>query len=180
VVGSLFILGFTLSLDNFRTAIALGGLQFRWTRALQVAFVFGFCDAVAPLVGILIGDYWSESIGSTAEYVGAAALGAYGVFLIIRAWRTAATDEFDRPWAVFGLLVPLSADNVVAGTSLGLLGYSPWLAPLLFGVTTFVMSVAGHQIGRTAAHFIPRLRTDLLTGLAFVAMAALVASSAGG
>ena len=52
MVGSLFILGFTLSLDNFRTAIALGGLRFNWARALQLAFVFGFCDAVAPLIGI--------------------------------------------------------------------------------------------------------------------------------
>jgi len=173
VVGSLFILGFTLSLDNFRTAIALGGLQFGWTRALQVAFVFGFCDAVAPLVGILIGDYWSESIGSTAEYVGAAALGAYGVYLIIRAWRTASTDEFDRPWAVFGLLVPLSADNVVAGTSLGLLGYSPWLAAPMFGVITFVMALVGLQIGQAASHVI-RIRPDLLTGVALVIMAGVL------
>jgi hypothetical protein len=37
------------------------------------------------------------------------------------------------------------------------------------------MSVAGHQIGRTAAHFIPRIRTDLLTGIAFVTMAAFLA-----
>jgi putative Ca2+/H+ antiporter (TMEM165/GDT1 family) len=44
---------------------------------------------------------------------------------------------------------------------------------------TFVMSVAGHQIGRTAAHFIPRIRTDLLTGIAFVAMAVFVASGTG-
>jgi hypothetical protein len=42
------------------------------------------------------------------------------------------------------------------------------------------MSVAGHQIGRTVAHFIPRVRTDLLTGIALVAMAAFVASGAGG
>jgi len=34
-----------------------------------------------------------------------------------------------------------------------------------------VMSIAGHQIGRTAAHFMPRIRTDLLTGIAFVAIA---------
>jgi putative Mn2+ efflux pump MntP len=45
---------------------------------------------------------------------------------------------------------------------------------VLFGVITFVMSVAGHQIGRAAASFIPRIRTDLLTGLAFVVMAVLV------
>jgi hypothetical protein len=31
-----------------------------------------------------------------------------------------------------------------------------------------------------AASFVPRLRTDLLTGIAFVAMAALVATGAGG
>jgi manganese efflux pump family protein len=173
MVGSLFILGFTLSLDNFRTAIALGGLRFSWARALQIAFVFGFCDAVAPLVGILIGEYWSESIGSTAEYVGAIALGAYGLYLIIRAWRTAATDEFDRPWAVFGLLVPLSADNVVAGTSLGLLGYSPWLAAPMFGVITFVMALVGLQIGRAASYAI-RIRPDLLTGVALVIMAGLL------
>ena len=81
--------------------------------------------------------------------------------------------------ATRGLSIPLSVDNVAAGASLGLIGYSPWLAPLLFGVTTFVMSVAGHQIGKTVAQFVPRLRTDLLSGLAFVAMAALVASGAG-
>ena len=70
--------------------------------------------------------------------------------------------------------LPLSVDNVAAGASLGLAGYSPWLAPVLFGVMTFVMSVGGHQIGRAAPHLIPRIRTDLLTGLAFVAMGVLV------
>jgi manganese efflux pump family protein len=174
MIGSLLILGFTLSLDNFRTAVALGALRFSWIRAVQVAFVFGFCDAVAPLVGILIGEYWSESIGSTAEYVGAIALGAYGLYLIIRAWRTAASeDEWDRPWAVFGLLVPLSADNVVAGTSLGLLGYSPWLAAPIFGVTTFVMALVGLQIGRVASQLV-RIRPDLLTGVALVIMATVL------
>ncbi|MBV9943590.1 MAG: manganese efflux pump [Solirubrobacterales bacterium] len=49
----------------------------------------------------------------------------------------------------------MSIDNVAAGASLGLIGYSPWLAPVLFGMATFVMSVAGHEIGRTAANFIP-------------------------
>jgi len=151
VNGSLLILGFTLSLDNFRTAIALGGLRFGWARSVQVALVFGLCDALAPLVGILVGRYWSEAIGSTAEYVGAAALGAYGLYLVIRAWRTAASDEFERPWAVFGLLVPLSLDNVVAGTSLGLLGFSPWLAPPGFGVTTAGMAAAAAVGGMTRA-----------------------------
>ena len=74
--------------------------------------------------------------------------------------------------------IPLSVDNVAAGTALGLAGYSPWLAPILFAVITFAMSLAGHQIGRTVASFvdfIPGINTDLLTGIGFTAIAALMA-----
>ena len=173
MLGSLLILGFTLSLDNFRTSIALGGLRLSWRRSVQVALVFGLCDGLAPLVGILIGLYWSEAIGSTAEYVGAIGLGLYGLFLIVRAWRTEAPEELDRPWAVFGLIVPLSADNIVAGTSLGLLGVSLWLAPLVFGVTTALMALVGLYLGRAAASLI-RIRPDLLTGVALVVMATVM------
>src|ERR671912_249234 len=134
MLGSLLILGFTLSLDNFRTAIALGGLRLTWRRSVEVALVFGLCDGLAPLLGILVGHYWGESIGETGEYVGAIGLGLYGLYLLIRAWRTEAPEEMDRPWAVFGLIVPLSADNVVAGTSLGLLGFSPLPAAPGFGL----------------------------------------------
>ena len=135
MIGSLLILGFTLSLDNFRTAIALGQLRLTWRRSVQVALVFGFCDGLAPLVGIL--------------------------------------EELDRPWAVFGLIVPLSADNIVAGTSLGLLGFSPWLAPPIFGAITALVALVGLQLGRVAAGLI-RIRSDLLTGVALVVMATVM------
>jgi putative Mn2+ efflux pump MntP len=132
------------------------------------------------LVGIIVGDYLSEKIDSTADAIAAIALGTYGLFVVVRALRTPDHADPDMRWATRGLSLPLSIDNVAAGASLGLIGYSPWLAPALFGTITFVMSVAGHQIGRTVAHFIPRVRTDLLTGIALVAMAAFVASGAGG
>ena len=173
MIASLLILGFTLSLDNFRTAVALGGLRLNRRRSLEVAVVFGLCDGLAPLLGILIGLYWGEMIGETAEYIGAIGLGLYGLFLIVNAWRTEAPEEMDRPWAVFGLIVPLSADNIVAGTSLGLLGVSPWLAPLVFGVTTTVMAFIGLYLGRAAAGLI-RIRPDLLTGVALVVMATVM------
>jgi manganese efflux pump family protein len=177
---SLLTLGFTLSLDNFRISIALGGLKPSLRRSVKTSLIFALWDSIAPAVGILVGEYLSERISSTADVIAAVGLGAYGLFVVVRALRTPEHADPEMRWAVRGLSLPLSIDNVAAGASLGLLGYSPWLAPILFGVITFVMSVAGHQIGRAAAHFIPRLRTDLLTGIAFVAMAALVASGAGG
>jgi manganese efflux pump family protein len=124
-----------------------------------------------------VGHYWSEAIGSTAEYVGAGALGAYGLYLVIRAWRTPAPEGLDQPWAVYGLVVPLSADNVLAGTSLGLLGFSLWAAPAIFGIMTFIMALVGLQLGRAASHVI-RIRPDLLTGVALVVMAVALGPSA--
>ena len=170
MIGKLLILGITLSLDNFRTAIVLGALRLSRRHAVQVALVFGFWDTVAPLVGLLGGDYFAQTIGSTAEYVGAVVLGAYGVYLLVQAWRTPEPDELDQRWALFGLPLPLSVDNIVAGTSLGLLGFSPWVAPPVFGAITAVMTFIGLEIGRAAAHFI-RIRSDLLTGVALVIMA---------
>jgi len=67
----------------------------------------------------------------------------------------------------------LSLDNIVAGTSLGLLGYSLWLAPLIFGTTTTIVALAGLRIGRTAASFI-RIRPDLLTGTSLLIMAVIL------
>jgi manganese efflux pump family protein len=171
---SLLTLGVTLSLDNFRIAVVLGGLKPSLSRSVKTSFIFSLWDGLAPLVGIIVGHYLSERIDSTADMIAAAGLAGYGLFVVVRALVTPEEADPDMRWATRGLPLPLSIDNVAAGASLGLAGYSPWLAPVVFGVITFVMSVAGHQIGRAAAHFIPRLRTDLLSGIAFVAMAVLV------
>jgi putative Mn2+ efflux pump MntP len=173
MISNLLILGFTLSLDNFRTAIALGALRLKSRQAREVALAFGLWDAVAPLLGTFVGRYLGERIGSTAEYIGAIALGSYGLYLLVRAWHIRPPDEFDQLWALFGLPLPLSLDNVFAGTSLGLLGFSPWLAPAVFGGITTVMSFVGLQLGRGAAHFI-RIRSDVVTGTALVVMASVL------
>lgn len=171
---SLLTLGFTLSLDNFRTSLVLGGLKPTFSQSVRTSLVFGLWDGIAPLVGLLIGGYLSEQIDSTADMIAAAGLLVYGLFVVAKALVSPEDADPDMRWARRGLPLPLSIDNIAAGASLGLAGYSPWLAPALFGVITFFMSVAGHQLGRAAARFVPRIRTDLLTGLAFVAMAILV------
>jgi len=171
---SLLTLGFTLSLDNFRTSLVLGGLKPTVAQSVKTSLIFGLWDGIAPLVGLIIGGYLSAQISSTADMIAAAGLLVYGLFVVAKALVSPEEADPDMRWARRGLPLPLSIDNVAAGASLGLAGYSPWLAPALFGVTTFFMSIAGHQLGRAASHFVPRIRTDLLTGLAFVAMAILV------
>jgi len=174
----LLSLGFILSLDNFRSSLVLGGLKPTFLQSVKTSAIFGLWDGVAPVVGILIGHLLRDKLDNAADTVAMIGLGVYGVFLIVRALISPNRADPDLKWARFGLPIPLSVDNVAAGAALGVAGYSPWLAPILFGVMTFVMSVAGHQIGRTVAHFvdfIPKLNLDLVTGGMFLLMALLMA-----
>ncbi|HLI38001.1 MAG TPA: manganese efflux pump [Streptosporangiaceae bacterium] len=172
MVLNLLALGFVLSLDNFRTAVILGPLRFAWRRAAQIAVVFGLFDGLAPLAGILLGRYAGQEIGGpVAGYVGPVVLGLYGLYLIVRALQTSTQEELEAEhrWSVFGLPVPLSLDNLVAGTGLGLIGLSPVVPAALFGAITAVMTLAGLQLGRLISRLVPvRLRWDLLVGAALI------------
>ena len=174
----LISIGWVLSLDNFRSSLILGGLRPTFRQSLKTSAIFGIWDGVAPVVGILIGHFLSDKLDNYSDTVAMIGLGVYGLFLILKAVISPNRVDPDLRWARFGLPIPLSVDNVAAGTALGLAGFSPWLAPVLFGVMTFVMSVAGHQIGRTVAHFIgfiAKINLDLVTGACFALMAILLA-----
>jgi putative Mn2+ efflux pump MntP len=171
---NLLALAFALSLDNFRTSIALGTQRMSVRRSGQVALVFGFWDGVAPLVGVLLGRLFGRAIGPIAGFVGPAVLGIYGLYLVLRAMRDPAPESVDDPWVtLFGLPFSLSLDNVLGGTTLGLLGYSPWFSALVCGLVTALMSFAALQIGRVAAKLI-RIRADLLSGIALLVMAVVL------
>lgn len=170
----LLILGFVLSLDNFRMSIALGAFQFSWRRAFRTAVVFGFWDGVSPLLGALIGHYLGQAIGTVADMVGPIILAVYGLYLVVRSLKAPASEEPDDRWVLFGLPLSLSLDNMVAGTGLGLLGFSPVFSAEIFGAITALMSFTGLQIGRIAARFIP-IRSDLLSGIGLLIVAVVLA-----
>ncbi|SEJ31868.1 Putative Mn2+ efflux pump MntP [Arthrobacter sp. yr096] len=172
-------LGFALSLDTFRTSVVLGGLKPSWRTSVRTSAIFGLWDGLAPVVGMLVGVYLSTQIEDTAEIIGGIGLAAYGLWITIKAIRSPEHADLDMKTARRWLPVPLSIDNVAAGAALGLAGHELWVAPILFAFTTFVVSVAGHQIGRSIAHLIPRIRTDLLTGILFLLMAVLMFTGVG-
>ena len=170
----LVVLAFALSWDNFRSSVALGAVPFGLRRAVQIALVFGFWDAAAPLAGGLLGRYSGEAVGPVAEYVGPAVLGVYGLHLLVGAMRNPEPDEVDPPWVtLFGLPLALSVDNLIAGTGLGLLGFSPVVPAIGFGAVTAVMSFAGLCVGRGAVRLIP-VRADLLSGISLLAAAVVL------
>ena len=96
---TLLLLGFALSLDSFRVSLGLGTLKLSRLRQLQIVIAFGVCDALAPLIGLLIGHSLLEFIGPWVEHLGPLLLCAYGVNVLI-----------GKGGAAFGWQVPHAGD----------------------------------------------------------------------
>ena len=168
---TLLLLGFALSLDSFRVSLGLGTLKLSRLRQLQIVIAFGVCDAVAPLIGLLIGKSLLEIIGPWVEHLGPLLLCAYGVYVIYIAKRCAGTEtgETDR-WMVLGLPLSLSLDNLIAGTTLGMIGFPILLSVTIIGAMSSFLSLAGLRLGKTAVNLL-RFRADLIGGVVLIFIA---------
>ena len=174
-MGTLLLLAFVLSLDSFRVSLGLGALKLRPVRQAQLVLAFGLCDGLAPLVGLLIGRSLVRYVGWWTEYFGPLALFAYGVYVIYVAKRSAGKEakEPDR-WIVLGLPLSLSLDNLIAGASLGMVGFPLLLSVAVIGSMSALMSFAGLRLGSVAVNFL-RINTELLGGVALVFIALALA-----
>jgi putative Mn2+ efflux pump MntP len=168
---TLLLLGFALSLDSFRGSLGLGALRLRPLRQLQIVIAFGLCDALAPLIGLLIGRSLLTHIGPWIEYLGPALLCAYGVYVIYIAQRYAGREGGDADrWMVLGLPLSLSLDNLVAGTTLGMVGFPLVLSIVVIGVMSALMSLAGLLLGRMAVNLL-KVRTEFIGGMVLIIIA---------
>jgi putative Mn2+ efflux pump MntP len=179
---TLLLLGFALSLDSFRVSLGLGALHLSRLRQVQIVIAFGLCDALAPLIGLLIGKSLLRYVGPWIEHLGPLLLCAYGVYVIYIARRCAkARDGRERDardtdhWMVLGLPLSLSLDNLVAGTTLGMVGFPLWLSVAVIGGMSSLLSFAGLRLGTIAVSFLPA-KTELIGGavLIFIALSFMV------
>jgi putative Mn2+ efflux pump MntP len=175
IMATLIVLGFVLSFDSFRASLGLGALKMRPVKQAQIVFAFGLCDGFAPLVGLLVGKSLVNYIGVWIEYFGPLVLLLYGVYVIYLSRQYAGKEaEETGDWMVLGLPLSLSLDNLVAGTSLGMIGFPIVISVLVIGAMSALMSFAGLLLGKTAVNLI-KPGSELLAGVALVVIAMTLA-----
>lgn len=174
-MGTLLLLGFVLSLDSFRVSLALGALKLLPVRQAQIILAFGVCDGIAPLIGLLIGQSIVTHIGPWVEHLGPLVLCAYGIWVIYAARRQEGNEtQKEFPWMVLGLPLSLSLDNLIAGTSLGLIGFPVLISVGVIGAMSALMSLAGLFLGKTVSNRLAQ-KSELLGGTALVLIALVMA-----
>jgi putative Mn2+ efflux pump MntP len=97
-VTALLLLAVALGLGNLAAAVGIGvGGVDRGTR-VRIAVVFGLFEAGMPILGLLLGNELADTAGRAARWLGGAALVAFGVVGLVRAWREARAGTGDpRP-----------------------------------------------------------------------------------
>jgi manganese efflux pump family protein len=170
---AVILLGIALGLDSFRASLAMGAAGLGGARAVRVALAFGVCDGVAPLIGLALGRATAVYVASWTEWVAPALLIGSGAYVLFKRLE----DEQGPPeggWAILGMPLCLSLDNLVAGVGLGALGPPVVPSAVVIGALSGGMSLLGLGLGRLGRLSLPA-RVERLSGLLLVAMGVVAA-----
>ena len=168
---SLLALGFALGIDSWRASVGLGSVNRDHLRQFRLALTFGVFDAITPLIGLILGHSLLGLVGSWLQYLGPICLAAYGVYVIYFSRRTSTElTDVNQKWIIFGLPLSLSLDNLVAGTGLGLLDFSPIASAAILGLISGLMSWFGLRVGSILIDKLP-IRAHLIAGVTLIVVA---------
>ncbi|MDR0480679.1 MAG: manganese efflux pump MntP family protein [Gallionellaceae bacterium] len=145
------ILAVALSMDAFAVAIGLGAKGGEKTLGLKVGLFFGMFQALMPLIGYLGGQQLLRWVADYDQWIAFALLAFIGAKMIREGLHKDEEEEtasVTTTKALLLLAIATSIDAMAAGFSFTLLKFNPWLACIIIGVTTFVFSWGGVEIGR--------------------------------
>src|SRR6202035_481621 len=163
-----------LGLDTFAIAAALGMAGMSARDRTRVSLIFTAFEAGMPLIGVFAGNLAGRAVGNAADYLAIAILIGLGIFML----RPQADDDEEtrltllartRGFAVLGLGVGISIDELAIGFTIGLLRFPVLLILVLIGIQTFVVTQLGIRLG---ARIGERLRegAERLAGVVLIAL----------
>ena len=151
-IPELFILAVGLSMDAFAVSICKGLAMKKaaWKAQLCCGAWFGGFQALMPLIGYFLGSLFIDAISAIDHWIAFALLAVIGINMLREALNgeeeTADADLSVK--TMFLMAVATSIDALAVGISLAMAGVSNiFLAVLLIGVTTFVLSAIGVRVG---------------------------------
>lgn len=148
----LFILAVGLSMDAFAVSVCKGlAMKKAPAKAMVVCGAwFGGFQALMPLIGYFLGSLFIDAISAIDHWIAFALLAIIGINMLREALNgeEETTDADLSVKTMFLMAVATSIDALAVGISLAMAGVSNiFLAVLLIGVTTFVLSAIGVRVG---------------------------------
>lgn len=176
---TLGVLGLSLSVDAFAAAVGKGASEqtARLNDAVRIGAVFGFFEAITPVIGWVLGLALSTWIAAVDHWIAFGLLLAIGgnmIRLAVRGQEQTQPDQVGDQASprrgVLGLVttaLATSIDATAVGVSLGVMQVNILSACLIIGGITTVVATMGVIIGRHASVWIGRY-AEILGGCALI------------
>jgi len=146
------IVACSLAMDAFAVSVGLGikHPNYRTAYAFKVAFMFGFFQAVMPLIGWVLGAQFRVIIASYSHWVIFAVLAVIGIKMIyeaVKGTESAKCINCESFKLLLFLSLATSIDALAAGFSFAFLHSSMLMPSLIIGLVTFIISFIGAALG---------------------------------
>ena len=153
--GELFLLAVGLSMDAFAVSVCKGLAMPRATFKGQMTcgVWFGGFQALMPTIGFFLGALFADAIVSFDHWIAFGLLALIGANMLKEALENDCDccEDHDADMSVktmFVMAVATSIDALAVGISLAMAGnVNIWMAAVLIGITTCVLSAIGVKIG---------------------------------
>ena len=171
----LFVL--PLGFDTFAVSAALGLRGLPKRERLKASLLMSSFEMAMPVVGLFLGRGLGQAIGDVADYIAAAALLALGVWMLVadegEEGEKVGSLSSRSGFALIGLGVSISLDELAMGFTIGLLHLSIVLAVILIGVQAFAVAQLGLHVGARLGEA-ARDWAERLAGLALCGLGVLI------
>lgn len=178
----IILLAVALAMDCFTVSIVSGviatkseGVKSKKGWVIRMAFLFGFFQALMPLIGWLGISYFRSYMEAYDHWIAFALLAFIGGKMIWESFGPEEEQHFNprRLRTQLLLAIATSIDALAIGISLACTGYerlSQLTLPLvIIGVVSFIFSIIGYQLGARFGHSIARrLKPELFGGVILV------------
>ena len=153
----LFLLAVGLSMDAFAVSICKGlAMKKADVKGMAICGTwFGGFQGLMPLIGFFLGTLFAVAIEAVDHWVAFGLLGIIGFNMLKEAFEKeeegCGCENNDADLSVktmFVMAVATSIDALAVGISLAMAGnVNIWIAIILIGVTTFILSAVGVKVG---------------------------------
>jgi len=147
-----------IGMDALSLGIGVGMSGVRRRDMLRLSGLVGLFQMLCRALGLAVGGWLSQRMGSMAILLGGLLLFLWGAQMFISATRGETLSLPTRPGASFSMWVLLafsvSVDSLSVGFSMGLFSVNLLWALAAFGLCGFGMSLTGLVVGRHVGQYL--------------------------
>lgn len=157
---ALVFLSLAMSMDAFAVALAKGATFKNPTlwQTLKIALIFALIESITPIIGWAIGSFSKQWIEQWDHWIAFVLLTGIGLKVLLDVFTTSLDDVESTPqppssfWLLCITAFGTSIDAMTIGVSFAFLDINIWLAGIMIGSTTLLMTLIGLNLGHRLNH----------------------------